>query len=162
MSNVTNRILACAKRCGVNYELLTHGNLRSSLDAALETGLPLEKETKTLLLASDQRLFAVTIAADCRINFERFSNLLGVTGLRFASAIDLARLGVSAGGIPPFGFAEDIRSLVSQRVLRLDTVPINPGLANVTMIMNRDAFIELCEYFGASPLDDLAIDGKSP
>ncbi len=143
----SNAIFIAVNTCAVPYELQMHKKVLTTRDAAIQSKTALCKEIKTLVLKHEFGFVAVTIKADQRLNFVRFAEYANCNKLQFASLTELQKMDLELGAIAPFGFPSNVKAYVSDDVLKIDKIHINPGSNQITMGLYDTDFAEICQFF---------------
>ena len=103
---------------GLRYEVLSHApTFRATQDAAA-TGVPLERELKTLVLDSARGLLLVALPASERLDVGKVRRLLDDGWTRLAAEEEIAREfpALEVGAFPPLGPGLPPLALLDERV----------------------------------------------
>jgi prolyl-tRNA editing enzyme YbaK/EbsC (Cys-tRNA(Pro) deacylase) len=116
--------------CWPGFDLLQifeHPPVVSCEDAAAARGVPLSVELKTLVVRAKDMFFAVHLPGDKRLNSRAVKKALGTRRIRFASADELADVGLRAGLVNPGNTIFCAGQLVCASVLSKPFVTTNAG-----------------------------------
>jgi prolyl-tRNA editing enzyme YbaK/EbsC (Cys-tRNA(Pro) deacylase) len=96
---------------------------RTAEDAARAIGCDLVQIVKSLVFTLDAELVLALVAGTNRLDETRLAAALGGTAVGRADAAAVkAATGYAIGGVPPFGHASPLRTVVDEDLLALDEV----------------------------------------
>jgi prolyl-tRNA editing enzyme YbaK/EbsC (Cys-tRNA(Pro) deacylase) len=85
----------------------------TALDAAKALNVPVSHIGKSIVFGSDQGVLVVVICGDQRVNTDRLSQLLQVTGIKSLRADEVKlQTGFVIGGVSPFGLPAHITIVI--------------------------------------------------
>ena len=118
---------------GIPFQALEHEPARTSAEAAAVRGGEIANGVKSLLVKAkrkEREFFAViNLPADKKLDWKKAKAVLQADYVRFASEQEVIdQTGCPPGGVPPFGFANDLAILVDRKVLDRQTSEFNAGL----------------------------------
>ncbi len=118
MANVHERILALLE--GRAYELLEHGHVHTSEEAAKVRGTKLEEAAKALVLKdrAKKELFMCILSGHRRLDLKKIKVLRNSTNVSLADPAEVDRkTGCKVGTVPPFPALFKLEGYVDQGVL---------------------------------------------
>ncbi len=134
---VTDRLLAFLRAHDVAMEVLSHPPVRTSEEAALARGTPLEQGAKALVFRADTRPVLLVVPAQLRADTRGFKRTYGVKDLRMISPDELLQLtGLEVGAVPPFGHLLGFQTYVDARLLDLPRIAFNAGSRATSVVMS--------------------------
>src|SRR3989304_4249174 len=103
-SSVFERLQARLAAACVAFNVLRHGPVTTSEEAALVRGTSLASGAKALLLMLDGRPELFVLPADRKLDSRKLRKSLSVRSLRFASVDEVVAITrLRPGAVPPFG-----------------------------------------------------------
>jgi prolyl-tRNA editing enzyme YbaK/EbsC (Cys-tRNA(Pro) deacylase) len=97
---------------------------RTALEAATALGCGVEHIAKSLVFRGERSGDPVLVIASGpdRVDERRLADVIGEPVRKADADFVRARTGFGIGGVPPVGHAEPIRTLIEERLLRLDPI----------------------------------------
>ena len=152
MARGDERFIEQARSRGVEIaiEVFPDGT-RTAADAAAAIGCDVAQIAKSIVLVADGRPVVAITAGDNRVDLGRVAAAIGAEKVRMAKA-DEAReaTGYAIGGVPPFGYPEEIVVLFDRDLLRFDTVHAAAGTPDAVFPIAPD---RLATVSGATVAD---------
>jgi len=102
---IHGRIIGLLEENGCGYELLKHGYVHTSADAAKVRGTRLEEAAKALVLKdrTNSKIFMCVVSGHKRLDLKRIKALLGSKNVSLAHPDEVfAATGCKVGTVPPF------------------------------------------------------------
>jgi Ala-tRNA(Pro) deacylase len=141
---VTDRLTRWLTDAGVAFEVLEHGPVRTSEDAARVRGTRLEEGAKALVVRTADRYVHLVLPAHRRADNAALRALLGTRTLRFATPDELRELtGCVPGAVPPFGNLFELPVFVDEELTALERIVFNAGSDAVSITMRAADFVRL-------------------
>jgi Ala-tRNA(Pro) deacylase len=138
-TEVTDRVEALLREAGVEFRLYSHAPVFTSAEAARVRGTTPEEGAKALVLKADEQFYLVVISGVLRVDNKALRRLLGVHGVRFATAEELLQLtGCRPGAVPPLGNLFDLPVLMDESLRRCEQVSFNAGSNSWSVTMRRE------------------------
>jgi Ala-tRNA(Pro) deacylase len=138
-TEVTDRVEALLREAGVTFRLYSHAPVFTSAEAARVRGTTPEEGAKALLVKADEQFYLVVISGVLRVDNKALRRLLGVHGVRFATAEELLQLtGCRPGAVPPLGNLFDLPVLMDESLRRCEQVSFNAGSNSWSVTMRRE------------------------
>jgi len=150
MASIYDTIVSAAQTLGLEYRIESHEPVFTSDVAARVCSHPPRQGTKTVLATDGARLVLITVPTNAKIDFRRVQRHFNLGRLSIPRDPSLfSRLGLPAGGLPPFGLPPDVLVCVSPSLCDEPHVYLNPGLNDKTLVVSGPAFRALALHFGA-------------
>lgn len=138
-TEVTDRVEALLREAGVEFRLYSHAPVFTSAEAARVRGTTPEEGAKALLVKADAQFYLVVISGVLRVDNKALRRLLGVHGVRFATAEELLQLtGCRPGAVPPLGNLFGLPVLMDESLRRCEQVSFNAGSNSWSVTMRRE------------------------
>ena len=148
-------LLAAAGATGQVLEL--PGSARTAAEAAGELGVPIGAIANSLLFDVDGAPLLVLTSGAHRVDGTKVAALLGVRGVRPASADFVRRhTGQPIGGVAPIGHPEPIGTLVDVELARYDRVWAAAGHPHAVFPTSYEELLRLTGGTAAEVGDDSA------
>ncbi|HJR26533.1 MAG TPA: YbaK/EbsC family protein [Acidimicrobiales bacterium] len=118
------RVVAAGAELGVAVRAVEFPEgTRTAEDAARAVGCDLVQIVKSLVFTLDGELVMALVAGTNRLEETRLAEALGGSEVGRADAAAVkAATGYAIGGVPPFGHADPLRTVVDEDLLALDEV----------------------------------------
>lgn len=121
-------VIALLEAHGVEFRRFEHAPVRTSEEAALVRGTPLEQGAKALVLETDSGLVVAVLSAARRVDYRALKRHLGSKRVQMAPAETVRKAtGCEPGGVPPFGHIFGLPTLVDPSLLELEYMDFNAG-----------------------------------
>lgn len=135
----------------IEVERHSHRPVFTSLEAAEVLNHPPELGTKTLLLrAKSGKLYVATTSTVAKLPFDMLANRTGEKRLSTEARIEtLSDLGAMPGGLPPFGFDQEIGVLIAEKLHNQSFIYFNPGTNTTTYKVTGADFRRICRAVSA-------------
>lgn len=119
----------------VEYELFVHAPVLTIADVEKTLNIISDLMAKSLVIENSRtgQYFVVVLRGCDQLNKKKLATILKVPRdvLEFAKAKEIeSTIGYPIGGIPPFGYKEDISVVIDQAVM--DTTPLYCGAGSLT------------------------------
>jgi prolyl-tRNA editing enzyme YbaK/EbsC (Cys-tRNA(Pro) deacylase) len=115
----------------------------TAADAATAVGCPVAAIVKSLLVIAGDEPLLLLVSGPNRVDLGRVSAALGVT-VAMADAKSVKSItGYSIGGVPPFGHASIIRTIIDADLLELDEVWAAAGSSRAVFPIAPAHLVEL-------------------
>jgi prolyl-tRNA editing enzyme YbaK/EbsC (Cys-tRNA(Pro) deacylase) len=118
----------------------------TAAEAATAAGCAPGQIVKSLVFVANERPLLLLIAGDRRADLGLISPLLGLSRkrIKMASAGEvLAITGFAVGGVPPFGHARPLETLIDDSFDRFDELVAAGGTAHARFRLGRALLVEL-------------------
>lgn len=140
-SELRQTILDYLEEKGIEYEHMKHEPLNSTEEACEVVGHQPDESTKTLVLEGEAEKVAVTVPGDKEVDLDKVAELTETQGLELCSPDELEdENGVELGGVPPFGYGEDVKLVVSTELFDKENVYFCPGRKDETIKVSGEEF----------------------
>jgi prolyl-tRNA editing enzyme YbaK/EbsC (Cys-tRNA(Pro) deacylase) len=124
---------------------------RTAQDAAREIGCTVGEIVKSLVFLAGGAAVVVLCSGADRVDESKLAAVLGVSGVRRATADEAeSSTGYAIGGVPPFGHATDLRVIVDAGLLAFTTVWAAAGLPDAVFPITPGDLVRLA---GATEAD---------
>jgi Cys-tRNA(Pro) deacylase len=146
------RFIEQARERGVDVQVeVFPDGTRTAADAAAAIGCAVAQIAKSIVLVADGRAVVAITAGDNRVDLSRVGAAIGASHVRMAKA-DEAReaTGYAIGGVPPFGYPQEVAVLFDRDLLRFDTVHAAAGTPDAVFPIAPD---RLAAVSGATVAD---------
>lgn len=134
-----------------DFDIVEHDPVYTSEEARETLGHEPMEGTKSLVLDSESRLVVVTVPEPQDVDFDQISELTNTSGLEMCDPdVVEEELATEIGGIAPFGYGDDVITVVSSRLFGESTVYFNPGRNDVTAKVTGDVFERIARDWDAT------------
>ena len=141
---VFERIRDLLARHAVPFDVLRHGPVYTSQQAADVRGTPLSSGAKALICRGDEHLVMFVIPADRKLASGEARRAQGWRKLRFASREEVEqRTGLQPGSIPPFGSLFGLPTLCDRRLGQNEIINFNAGDHQVSVSMRYEDYLRV-------------------
>jgi prolyl-tRNA editing enzyme YbaK/EbsC (Cys-tRNA(Pro) deacylase) len=124
---------------------------RTAADAARAIGCEVGQIVKSVVLVADGEPFVALTSGSNRADTDKLAALLGVSGVRKASAEEARKgTGYAIGGTPPFGYPRPLRVVMDRDLLAYPEVWAAAGTPMTVFPISPET---LRETAGAEPAD---------
>jgi Ala-tRNA(Pro) deacylase len=121
-------VIALLQSNGVQFRRFEHEPVRTSQEAALVRGTPLEQGAKALVLETDAGLVIAVLSAARRVDYRALKRHLKSKRVQMAPAERVRQAtGCEPGGVPPFGCIFGLPTLVDPSLLEQKHMDFNAG-----------------------------------
>lgn len=115
---------------GIDSPIVTmDSSTHTATEAAAAIGCELGQIVKSLIFTADGAPLLVLVSGSNRVDEKRLSDRLGVRLGKADAALVKQATGYSIGGVPPFGHASPLRSIVDPDLLTHSTIWAAAGTA---------------------------------
>lgn len=123
------RCLAYLKRNGILYSHSIHPSAYTAREVAAADRMPAHYLAKTVVYVGDNGYGMAVVPADSIDDLNEVRRLLGFTGIRLASEIELAELfpECELGAMPPFGNLFKMPVLMDESLAGVEFIAFNAG-----------------------------------
>jgi len=143
-ADVRERLVTLLRSEGVDFELMRHGPVTTSAEAAAVRGTDLRSGAKAMLVKTKAGFVLAVLAADRKLDWKLLGPLVGGKGARFATDEELrAATGLSKGAVPPLGRLFGLRTIYDRSLLDVETVNFNAGTHTASVTMARDDLLRI-------------------
>lgn len=113
----------------INYDLLQHDLVYTSLEIAEAQHLPGHQVVKSVIVNGDGRWLLCVLSSTHKIDFQKFKIALSLHEAALADEREIAALfpGCEVGAMPPFGQLAGIEVYVDTNLLENDAIAFNAG-----------------------------------
>jgi Ala-tRNA(Pro) deacylase len=127
---VAKRIENILKEGGFDHEIMDHGPVFTSEEAANIRGVSLKSGVKALLLKTTDGGFVMGLCpGDKRLDLKKIAKKEGVKKASLASKEEVLKItGCEIGSVPPFGYPKKLKTYMDRDVLENEWVNFNIGL----------------------------------
>jgi prolyl-tRNA editing enzyme YbaK/EbsC (Cys-tRNA(Pro) deacylase) len=138
----------------VGYRLVEHEPVQTSEEARNVLGHAPEEGTKSLALDADGTIVVATVPEPRTVPI---SSVAGTVGADTAQLCDPSVvescLGTELGGVSPFGYGSDVRTLVDPALFEVPELYFNPGRNDVTAVVSGDGFRSIAADWSIGRID---------
>jgi len=122
---------------GVDYEVIHHRPVFTSVEAAQVRGTPLASGAKALVCKADDAFLMFVLPADRKLASGPLRKSRGWRSFRFADRQEVLDLtGLAPGSIPPFGSLFGLATLCDRRLGEQDRINFNAGDHAISISMS--------------------------
>jgi prolyl-tRNA editing enzyme YbaK/EbsC (Cys-tRNA(Pro) deacylase) len=137
LTSVTDRLFALLQTQGVTFQRLEHAPVRTSEEASLVRGTPLEQGAKALVFKADDHMVLLVVQAHRRLDARTFKQTFRVKNLRMIAPEELLEvMGLEVGAVPPFGHLLGLQTYADERLLLLPHISFNAGSRSTSVVMS--------------------------
>jgi len=138
-------------------ELAVHrfpAGTRTAGDAARAVGVEVAQIVKSLAFTANNEVVIVLCSGASRVDEAKLASLLGVPGVRRATADEAKNAtGYAIGGVPPFAHARPTRVVCDRGLLGFEVVWAASGLPDAVFPIAPDDLVRL----SAASVEDIAV-----
>lgn len=135
--SVFDRICQLLAARGVMFDVLRHGPVYTSEEAAAVRGTPLASGAKALICKADERFIMLVLPADRKLASKAVRKSQNIKSLRFGSHEEVAQLtGLAPGSIPPFGSLFGLPTWCDERLGEHPRINFNAGDHSISLSVN--------------------------
>ena len=143
-SNVFDRLSELLTRSGVSFEVLRHGPVYTSEEAAEVRGSSLASGAKALICKADGRFVMIVLPADRRLASKQVRKTESLRSLRFATQEEVAQsTTLSPGSIPPFGSLFELPTWCDRQLAEQPTINFNAGDHSISIKMEYSEYARI-------------------
>jgi len=136
--NVFSEIKKLLDSKNVDYKVLEHKPVGTSIEVAKERGEDIKIGIKAMVFKGDNNFFMVCVSAAYKIDSKKVRKALKLRKLRFATEEELMELtNCVPGGVPPFGQIFKLKMYLDKTVLKNENVAFNAGRLDRSIKMKR-------------------------
>lgn len=141
----SQRVVEAAATAGLTIDVQRFPEgTRTAQDAAAAVGCPLGAIVKSIVLMSDVAPALVLTSGANRVSYEAVAEVLGVTGVRRATADEArAATGYPIGGTAPWGHPQPLPILCDEDLLGYDTVWAAAGTPDTVFPLRPEDLLRL-------------------
>lgn len=147
---------------GIEHKILTHPELRTPPEVLAHLGLELSDGSSTLIMKADDNFVAIIRRDDCKLNLQRFRDLLKVNSLRMANPDEFKELtGLPLGAARVYN--PGIKTYVDKKVLDKEYVTGGSGTFTETIKYKTSDLLKIpnSATIDVSELSVVTADGLS-
>jgi Ala-tRNA(Pro) deacylase len=142
--SLTDRIVDCLEKQGVQFSLTEHEEVKTSAEAARVRGVELRTGAKAMVVSSGRGTFLAVLPADRRIDWRKLKRVLEVKDASLAAPEEAERLtGVPVGSVPPFANLLDLNSVFDPALLENELVRFNAGSRTRSIEMRSEDLVRV-------------------
>lgn len=128
------------------YEVIEHGPVHTSADAAKIRDTDVSNGAKALVMFADKTPLLFVVPGDKKADFKKIKRVLDVKDLRMATPGEVLELTtLKVGSIPPIGKAINLKSYFDTSFEEKDEVAFNAGSLTTSIIMKSKDLISVEE-----------------
>lgn len=144
LSPLTERLVQLLTERGIPHSVSRHPPVRTSEEASLVRGTPLDAGAKALVCQADNRVVLIVVPADARLDNRAFRQQAGVKNVRMIDAERILELvGAPVGAVPPFGSLFGLPTYADQEVVARELIAFNAGGRDISVTMRGPDFAAL-------------------
>ncbi len=144
MKPATQRVIDALAAAGVQVAPREFAeSTRTAAEAAAAVGTTVAQIVKSLVFLADDAPILVLVAGDHRVDTDLLSEVLGATISRAPAERVRAATGYAIGGVPPFGHATPLPTLLDASLLRFEVVWAAAGTPNSVFPIAPQQLVEL-------------------
>lgn len=139
------RVVDAAAAAGVQIEVIEYPSAtRTAADAAAAIGCVVDQIVKSMIFGADDETALALTSGSRQVDPKALASVLGVSECARADA-DAVReaTGYPIGGVPPFGHATQLRSVVDLHLLQFDIVWAGGGTPRHVFGISPDDLLRL-------------------
>ncbi len=131
----------------VNYKVLEHRPVGTSMEVAKERGEDVKIGIKAMVFKGNKGFFMIAISAAYKIDSKKVRKTLGLRKLRFATEEELKKLtNCVPGSVPPFGQIFGLKMYLDKTILGNETVAFNAGRLDKSIKMKKSDYIKIIDF----------------
>lgn len=147
MNKLYRNFLKTLKHHNIYYEEISHVSVFTSNQANEISGVKYGEGLKTIALSTKKLTIVITLKDDEKINFSNLNKHFGVKFSFLKEEYIHSKLQSELGGLPPFGYSNNIKCYISKQAKQLSNFEINPGVNYKTIKLDSSSFLKLIELF---------------
>ena len=141
---VFNKIKFLLEENKVDYQLLEHGPVFTSEEAARIRGTKMEEGAKAIVFAADKKPILIVVPGDKKVDIKTFKENYRIRDLRLLKPEEVKELTVlEIGAIPPFGNVMGLPTYADFGITEKDRIVFNAGSHTRSVKMKAKDFIRL-------------------
>jgi len=142
--SVFSRVENLLKQRGVNFGVLRHAPVFTSLEAAAIRGVALSSGAKALICKVDDRFVMFVIPGDRKLDSKRVRQTLGIHALRFATPDELRELtSLPPGAVPPFGSLFGLKTHCDDQLGQNEQINFNAGDRSISVSLRYEDYLQV-------------------
>ena len=142
--SVLEKIKEILDSFSIEYEILNHEPVYTSLDAAKIRDTGLSNGAKALVFMADGKPILIVVPGDKKVDLRKFKQKFSIKDLRMASKEEVKDITtLEVGSIPPVGKAMNLKSYFDSSFLEKDVVAFNAGSHLVSIRMKAKDLIKV-------------------
>ena len=133
------------RQADVGYKVFPHPRAYTAKQEAEAAAVPARNWAKVVICFADGEPFQAVVPADCDVDFDRLSTVIGVPHVRMATEDELDWLypDCETGAMPPFGPLYRQLVFVDERLADDDEIAFNAGTFANAVAMRFADFVKL-------------------
>ena len=129
---------------GIAFQVLRHGPVYTSEEAAKVRGTPLASGAKALIIKGEGGFVMFVVPADRKLDNHAIRRAKGWKKMRFATREEVLELtGLAPGSIPPFGSLFGLPTLCDRRLGENEVINFNAGDHSISVSMRYADYVEV-------------------
>ncbi len=144
MDSVFDRLKGKLTAAAAEFDVLRHGPVYTSEEAAAVRGTNLASGAKALVCKADERFVLIVLPADRKLASKLVRKGEGVKSLRFATREEVEQLtGLAPGSIPPFGSLFGLPTWCDEALAREQRINFNAGDHSISISLSYVDFVHV-------------------
>lgn len=142
---IFQKIVNFLEESKISYQLLEHGPVFTSEQAAKVRGTNIKAGAKALVFKADGKPVMIVVPGDKRVDTKRFKEIYKVGDLTFVSAEEVEGImeGVKIGAVHPLGNLHNLPVYIDQSLGRNKEIIFNAGLHEKSIKMSYQDYYKL-------------------
>lgn len=124
---------------GISYKVVNYSSwVENAQEAALETGLDLEKMVKTLIFKAGDKYLALLISSPERVDIQKVNQQLALKISMASPEETLEVTGCVIGAVTVLGLKNKLSIYLDSTIMEYDTIGIASGVRGTEILMSPD------------------------
>jgi len=138
----------------LSYRLVEHEPVHTSEEARNVLGHEPEEGTKSLALDADGTIVVATVPEPRTVPIPAVAASVGADAAQLCDpSVVESRLGTELGGVSPFGYGNDVQTLIDPVLFEVPKVYFNPGRNDVTAVVSGEAIQSIAADWSMGRID---------
>jgi Ala-tRNA(Pro) deacylase len=154
MGKVEKKILELLRKQNISFQEIKHDPVFTMEQAEEVCKHKTEEGVKTLLIRGENGVLALAVLrGDHRLDFGAARKSLKSKRISFGDETDLGEIGVSTGGLSPFGYDQSLPVILDRTIAETDFSYINPGDNTKTIKLRSGDLVSAIRFWAKEIFD---------